>query len=82
MPSIPVLLVLPAIISLDNTYSERQRAEILGEAHLSMERKLLMQESHLCVSKAADLKMKLLVSHSVGNNAMDWRVEGMCSQWQ
>lgn len=47
-----------------------------------MERRLLMQESHLCVSRAADLKMKLLEFHTVGNNAMDWRVEGMYLQWQ
>ena len=69
--------VLPAIISPENTFSERQRAEISWEAHLSMGRRLLKQESHLCMSRAADLKIKLLAFYTVENNTLDWLVEGV-----
>lgn len=34
-----------------------------------------MKEPHLCMSGAADLKMKLLDLHIIGNNAICWRVE-------
>lgn len=67
--------MLTTMISSDNTYGARQRAEILGETGFSVGRRLLMEESHLCVSRAADLKMKLLELHIMGNNAMGWRIE-------
>lgn len=35
-----------------------------------------MKESYLCVSRAADLKTKLLELYIMGGNAMGWRIEG------
>lgn len=67
--------MLTTMISSDNTYGARQRAEILGETGFSVGRRLLMQESHLCMSRAADLKMKLLEMHIMGNDAIGWRIE-------
>lgn len=41
-----------------------------------------MQESHLCVSKAADHKVKLLEFTLMGNNSIGWRAEGEVLMWQ
>lgn len=67
LPSLGLIRpVLPAVISPDNTYDARQKAEILGETGFSVRRKLLMQESHLCVGKAAEIKMRLLELYIMG----------------
>lgn len=43
---------------------------------LVMGRRLLIKESYLCMSRAADLKTKLLELYIMGGNAMGWRIEG------